>query len=64
MRSTCDVFCPEAAVTADAEGSRLTLRWETEAQQAELSADFADLSFSITVTDRSSGESLFRFVQK
>ena len=64
MRSTCDVFCPEAAVTADADGSRLTLRWETEAQQAELSADFADLSFSITVTDRSSGESLFRFVQK
>ena len=64
MRSCCDVFSPEAAVTADAEGSRLTLRWETEAQQAELSADFADLSFSITVTDRSSGESLFRFVQK
>ena len=64
MRSTCDVFCPEAAVTADADGSQLTLRWETEAQQAELSADFADLSFSITVTDRSSGESLFRFVQK
>ena len=64
MRSCCDVFSPEAAVTADADGSRLTLRWETEAQQAELSADFADLSFSITVTDRASGESLFRFVQK
>lgn len=64
MRSTCGVFCPEAAVTADADGSRLTLRWETETQEAELSADFADLSFSITVTDRASGESIFRFVQE
>lgn len=64
MRSTCGVFCPEAAVSADADGSRLTLRWETETQQAELSANFADLSFSITVTDRASGESIFRFVQE
>ena len=64
MRSTYDVFCPEAAVTADAEGSRMTLCWETDAQRAVLNADFADLSFSIAVTDRVSGETLFSFNQE
>lgn len=64
MRSAYDVFSPEAAVTADAEGSRMTLCWETDTQRAVLNADFADLSFSIVITDRASGESIFRFVQE
>ena len=64
MRSAYGVFCPEAAVTADAEGSRITLCWETDAQHAVLNADFADLSFSIAITDRASGETLFAFTQE
>lgn len=52
MRNGFAVFCAEAVITADADGTKLTLQWETEEELAELTADFADLSYQISITDR------------
>lgn len=56
MRNTHRAFSPDAAVSAQAEGSRLTLRWETETESALLAADLADASFRVTIQDRKTGD--------
>jgi len=53
MRNTFEVFSPDAAITADADGSRLELRWAAKEETAILDADFADGSFAITIRDNS-----------
>lgn len=58
MRNRFPVFCEEAAITTAVEGSRMTFVWETEAQKAQLDADFGTCSYHITVTDKGSGEIL------
>lgn len=58
MRNRFPVFCEEAAITTAVEGSRMTFVWETEAQKAQLDADFSTCSYHITVTDKGSGEIL------
>jgi len=56
MRGRFDVFCEDAVITSAAEGTRLVLQWETKEERAVLTADFADCSYRITVTDRSTGK--------
>lgn len=63
MRNTHRAFSPDAAVSAQAKGSRLTLRWETETESALLSADLADASFRVTIQDRKTGDTAFEYTQ-
>lgn len=63
MRNTFAVFCAEAAISARADNTALTLRWETAEETAVLEADFASCGFRITITDRQCGEQTFRFCQ-
>ena len=63
MRNTHRAFSPDAAVSAQAEGSRLTLRWETETESAILAADLADASFRVTIQDRKTGDTAFEYTQ-
>ncbi len=63
MRNTQDVFSETAAISADADGSRLFLKWETEEKRAILDADLASSAFSIDIHEKDSGSSLFRFEQ-
>ncbi len=63
MRSTCGVFSPEAAISAQAEGSRLALQWERGDETALLDADFSDSSFRIAIRNRNTGETAFEFIQ-
>ena len=63
MRNTQDVFTEAAAISADADGSRLLLKWETEEKRAILNADLASSAFSIDIHEKDSGSSLFRFEQ-
>lgn len=64
MRSCFDVFSPDAAVSARAEGSRLELKWEAGDETALLAADFAGSAFDITIRNRSTNEVKFEFSQK
>lgn len=63
MRNTCGVFSPDAAISAQAEGTWLKLRWENAEQAALLDADFADSSFRITIRNRNTGSLQFEFAQ-
>ena len=63
MRNTHRAFSPDAAVSAQAKSSRLTLRWETETESALLSADLADASFRVTIQDRKTGDTAFEYTQ-
>ena len=63
MRNTHRAYSPDAAVSAQAEGSRLTLRWETETESALLAADLADASFRVTIQDRKTGDTAFEYTQ-
>lgn len=63
MRNTHRAFSPDAAVSAQAEDSRLTLRWETETESALLAADLADASFRVTIQDRKTGNTAFEYTQ-
>lgn len=59
LRNTCPVFSGDAAVTAEAEGSKLRLSWTNAHGAAALEADFSDASF--TVSAESTGTAPFRF---
>lgn len=63
MRNTYGVFSPDAAVSAQAEGPRLRLEWESEEQTAILDADFRDSSFRIAIRNRNTGGLQFEFAQ-
>lgn len=63
MRNTHRAFSPDAAVSAQADGSRLTLRWETETESALLAADLADASFRIAIQDRKTDDTAFEYTQ-
>lgn len=63
MRNTHRAFSPDAAVSAQAKSSRLTLRWETETESALLAADLADASFRVTIQDRKTGDTAFEYTQ-
>ena len=63
MRNGFDVFREDALVTAQAQESRLTVVWAAEGETAELTADFADASFGISIRDGVSGREKFRFIQ-
>lgn len=64
MRNTFPVFCEEAAITAQAEGSRLCIAWQAAGQKAVLNADLAGAAFEIVITDEAAGKEIFRFVQE
>lgn len=64
MRSTHRVFCPDASISASAEGSRLVLRWETAEEQAALTADLDDCSFTVSIRDNRTGEITYQYVQQ
>ena len=61
MRNTHAVFCENAAISAEAEGSRLYLTWETETEQAELRADLESCAFSVRIFRKASDTVLFQF---
>lgn len=60
MRSSFEVFRQEAKVTATAEGSKLTLQWETEVQRAVLTADFTAFGYEICIIRKRDGEILYQ----
>lgn len=53
LRNTSAAFVPGAKITASAEGTNLTLRWEAPTETAELTANLASCSFRIAVCDNS-----------
>lgn len=63
MRNTQAVFSENAAISAKTEGSSLYLTWETETDQAELSANLDSCAFTITVKEKVSGFVSFLFEQ-
>lgn len=63
MRSTFQVFCKEAQISAKAGCSQLHLCWDTDAESAALTADFADNSFHITIRDKATDSVTFSFQQ-
>lgn len=62
MRSRCAAFAPDAAITVQADGSRLHFTWKAGGQTAVLHADLSDASFLAEVTS-DTGEVLFRMEQ-
>ena len=62
LRNTCPVFSEDAGITFDTAGSRLTIRWENAAGWAQLTADLADASFTVTSAD-ASGRETFRMAR-
>lgn len=63
-RNTFGVFSPDAAISADANGSRLKLAWATDDETAIFEADFADGSFHIQIQDTDTNTVQFSFLQK
>ena len=63
MRGTQPVFCEDADITVSSAGSNLNMVWETGDWRAELDADLAGFGFTIEVTDRETGETVYRFQQ-
>ena len=63
MRNTFDVFSPQAEITAHSQGTTLTLCWRTATSTARLTADFADTSFQIEITDSQTGTPQYQFQQ-
>lgn len=63
MRNRFDVFSPDAAITAAANGTHLELKWAVEDETATLEADFADFSFRITIRDNHTDGIRFSFQQ-
>ncbi len=61
MRNTQTVFSENAAISAEAEGSRLYLTWETETERAELHADLESCAFSVRIFRKASDTILFQF---
>lgn len=51
MRASCPAFDPEAEISVEAHGSRLTIRWTAAGVSARLDADFADATFDIQIDD-------------
>jgi len=64
MRNTFDVFCREASISAAAEGTGLSIRWQTAGETAVLDADLADFSFRVSIQNRLTGETKYQFVQE
>ncbi len=62
MRSSQPVFSPEAEISAEAQGSRIALRWRREGQEALLEADLADSSFRAEIKSET-GETVFALAQ-
>jgi sucrose phosphorylase len=56
MRSSCPVFAEDAGISFHTAGSRFTVRWENAEGRAELTADLADASFTVTAADASGRE--------
>ena len=48
LRSTCPVFSADASVSAESDGTRLRLRWENGCGFAQLDAELAKPSFSVS----------------
>lgn len=63
MRNSFDVFSPDAAISAEANGTRLELKWTAGSETAILGADFADCSFHITIRDNCTNDVKFSFAQ-
>ena len=63
MRNTYPVFCEDAQIEAQTDGGRLVITWTVPGQTAKLTADFADSSFDIVITNEGADEPAFRVVQ-
>ena len=64
MRNTQAVFSENAAISAKTEGSSLYLTWETETDQAELSANLDSCAFTVKVLEKANDKVLFQFRQE
>lgn len=62
MRASQPVFCPQAEITAQAQGSKIALCWRHEGQEALLEADLAGSSFRAEIKS-AAGETVFALVQ-
>lgn len=63
-RNTFGVFSPDAAISAEADSSRLALTWTTDNETAVFNADFANCFFRITIRDNDTNAEKFSFLQK
>ena len=63
MRNSFDVFSPNAAISAEANGTHLEMKWMAEGETAIFDADFVNCSFHITIQDNGTNDVKFSFTQ-
>ena len=64
MRNRFNVFSPDAAISAEAYGACLEVKWALADETAIFDADFADCSFRITIRNHAAKDVKFSFFQK
>ena len=63
MRNSSPAFSPDARVTASCSGHLLEFKWSCGGEEAVLTANLSDCSFTAAVRDSASGEEKWRFAQ-
>jgi len=63
MRNTSPAFSPDARVTVSCRGHLLEFKWIHGGEEAALTADLSDCSFTAVIRDSASGTEKWRFAQ-
>lgn len=63
MRNSSPAFSPDARVAASCSGHLLEFKWSCGGEEAVLTANLSDCSFTAAVRDSASGEEKWRFAQ-
>ena len=61
MRNQFPVFSANAKIVAEANGTKMDIRWQSGSEEAVLQIDFGDYSFSVSVRDTSSDTEYFKY---
>lgn len=61
MRNQFPVFSANAKIVAEANGTKMNIRWQSGSEEAVLQIDFGDYSFSVSVRDTSSDTEYFKY---
>lgn len=62
-RAKFPVFCPQAEIAVDAQGTGLSITWRGAGQTASLRCDFSDSSFTAAIREDASGALLWQLSQ-
>ena len=62
-RAKFPVFCPQAEIDVDAQGTGLSITWRGAGQTASLRCDFSDSSFTAAIREDASGALLWQLSQ-